>query len=315
MAKTDKKGEWKMFGGLPLALRTVLALGCWASGAAVFVSGKTQAGACIFAALAFFGLLLLCKRRLSAKPEDFSEKDKEWSRTTPEGLEAAVETVARHEAVKYKKLPFWAASLICAALLGIVTALLSSADPRLCIAVQALCFYVLPLSSGGVEDWCPKRLITVAPQQLAALSLKDRYRDRATFTPQIACDKRYSVPLDAKLSIGLKGAPEGFYGITVQTTIANAIYPFTYCVIAAKKELGMDKAFAALDMEHSSDPFIRALSDKRRCRYKTECKTETDVTVILILLKSKDEYETSLSDVMNMTESAIAVAEAALGSG
>ncbi len=316
MAKTKPQSEWLVWGGMPLAARMAVAILLYSAGASLYLYSGHAARGAAFIALAFVGYLFLCRRSVDLRPRDFRQdpKNLEWSRTNAGGLKAAAETIRSHSALKANKVPAWIVILSCAVLFVLVTAAFSGRDREMCFVLQILCFYLLPLATGSVRDWCPSDFLLVAPQQLAVMSLGERYSERASFSAQVGCDKKYSIPISAKSSVRLKGAPEGFYGIQVQTTLTDVQgikHPFTYCVIAAKPETGLKAAYEKFLKKPTDNPVVKAVMTSKR--YKTEMKTEGDVCCILTTLAS--DYETSVADALNITEGAINLAELLLGLG
>ena len=307
MAKNGE--EWLMARKLGLAGRIIFALVIFGGGAWSYLSlDGAGAGLTVFVICALLGFLLLCKKTVDLTPKGFNPKAVTWSPVTPEGLKAAAEALVRHTPVKVRRLPAWAVILVTAALLAAVTALLYRVDRHLCTVAQVLCFYILTLNTGGVKDWCPDAFLLPAAQQDALLSLRDRYKGRMVFSSQIACDNAYSIPVNVKTTIKPRECPEGFYGIQAQTNEVM-FSPYTYFVIVAKDDLGLKKAFKALKESEMEDPFALALLKSRR--YKKEAKTQDGVDCIIITLESgvRDDYTTSVCDVLNMAEGAIGLTE------
>ena len=113
-----------------------------------------------------------------------------------------------------------------------------------------------------------------------------------------------SVPTDARFTIKMEPAPDGFYGLQAQINI-NLVqgnsYPYFYCVLAAEPGFGLQRFEASV-----------RTTDKVICEYQEDEKAE--VLVIRQFTTKKSGYHTKKQACWEIMYSAVMAGRAVCGS-
>jgi len=134
------------------------------------------------------------------------------------------------------------------------------------------------------------------------------------------------VPSDCKLMLKLKGAPEDFYGVQVQTSlndVQGTKYPYMYCVLLAKSGSGLvEKVEPFLTKATEKLGFFASANDKknkdlRKKRYRREVaepKKQLDVELVVIRQVTLGRgYYTKKKDQIRVVETAVDLARKVYG--
>ena len=149
--------------------------------------------------------------------------------------------------------------------------------PRIGVKLKALQNVLDWIEESGQPDLAPQPMMEVVKGELEGSA---------------------GVPLDARMMIRFKDAPEGFYGVQVQVSInvvQSTPYPYLYAVILYSKDLDIDLNAAGLPDENWLD---------------VEPSREEDVVVIVVRQHTTKTsgYSTSAPRQIEIIEEAIAAA-------
>jgi hypothetical protein len=120
-------------------------------------------------------------------------------------------------------------------------------------------------------------------------------QDGELFKPELllARDKRgMSVPTDSRFTITFDNMPEGFYGIQAQINlnkVESSLYPYFYCVIAAKKGFGLMR-------------YIKSDPENKKVLVVYEGGGDAEVIVIRQRTTNSSGYHTKYSDCKRILE-------------
>lgn len=161
---------------------------------------------------------------------------------------------------------------------------------------------------GSIKTWEPPEL-RKRMGQLDFIYQQTKDCKDLDFSPNLLINKtdKGDVPIECKLTVNIKEAPEGFLGIQVQTSlnsVQGTTYPYTYCVLVAKPELGL-LSKAKLIIEHPPTggfrtSFLATDNEKKEAKFARyfealiELKKEKDVEIAVIRQNTKGVgYKTS----------------------
>jgi len=176
-------------------------------------------------------------------------------------------------------------------------------------AVDMAILILIVWFSGQISVWQPDELIMKIDQLLyiARQASKDPTLEVVPSLQTVKGEKG-DVPTDARLLVKLKGAPEDFVGIQVQTSL-NSVqgtkYPYTYCVILARQTFGL------------GDKLARHISGRREGQFRgriVEVEREKDMDVAVVRqITSRGGYRTSEAQAAAIFQTALELARLAIG--
>ncbi len=195
-------------------------------------------------------------------------------------------------------------------------------------AIDALTLFAPLFLAGGVKTWEPPNL-AMKMEQLRAVRKAYQSRADLEFVPSLFLVKteKGSVPTDCRLTAKVKGAPESFLGIQIQTSlnsVQSTTYPYTYCVLVAKPELGLAGKVKGLIQQPPAGGFksrwgadSNTIKESRFARYRealVEVKKEGDVEIAVIRQNTSGTgYKTSPGQAATIFATALDLSERALG--
>ncbi len=169
---------------------------------------------------------------------------------------------------------------------------------------------LLPLwFTGQVRPWEPPNM-TMKLEQLMGIFYEAEKDGDVEVSPSLMVRDTGRtgdgpVPVDARMILVPKEAPDGFYGIQVQVStnkVQSNVYPYTYCVILAEPGFGLSQKASAL----ISDPSGYGISDIVN-GIVTEIKEEPDAEILVVRQDTDirtDGYTTSVEDAKRVYNAA-----------
>jgi len=181
---------------------------------------------------------------------------------------------------------------------------------------------------GSIKTWEPPQL-RKRMGQLNFIYEKSKGATDLDFIPNLLIRQsdKGDVPIECKLTANIKEAPEGFLGIQIQTSlnsVQGTIYPYTYCVLVAKPELGMLAKAKRLVEIPPAGGFRAGLlatdNEKKESKFARyydaliELKKENDVEIVVVRQNTKGTgYKTSPDEAYRVFTVAYDLAKKVLG--
>ena len=300
-AKVDNQKIFLILNGIPIKLRYIIVLVFLALGISFQILADNFILAWIFILAA---VLLLWMRNYSTKPKDVGLGATQWQMVSEDMYKKAK---GKLDEVSKRPKPINVAFIIPVIL--IVMYVLSSELETVSVVyflVFALLLVLIPiLGTGKITYWAPDGL-QYSMDQMSDLLVE--FNDKVVIEYYLEMDPSYHIPLNSRLSLKLKDAPEGFIGIQVQTSandVNGRLFPYTYCVLLAKKEFGLEEK---LEQIKKTDKYSEIFGSRNK--YVVDITDNEDVSVVVVRKKTgKTEYSTSKPEVSNTVGKAILLSE------
>lgn len=300
-AKVDNQKIFLILNGIPIKLRYIIVLVVLALGISFQTLTSNFILAWIFILIA---VLLLWMRNFSTKPNGVGLGVTQWQMVS-EDLYKKAEGKLNEVSKRPKPINV---AIIIPGILFLMYALSSVLETVNVIyfLVFALLLVLVPmLGTGKITYWAPDGL-QYSMNQMSDLLVE--FNDKVVVEYYLEMDPTYHIPLNSRLSLKLKDAPEGFIGIQVQTSandVNGTLFPYTYCVLLAKKEFGLEEK---LEQIKKTDKYSEIFGSRNK--YVVDINDNEEVSVVVVRKKTgKTEYSTSKPEVSDTVRKAILLSE------
>ena len=298
---------------LPYTVRVVLILALIVGGIAVQLLFSWLIPGIVMVAL---GSLMGCVRSVESKP-DIPMAGGEWIEVLPEQWQRARDLAKNTKSWKSDITNLGSgtgatlAMFLAIACIGLFGAMID-VDPVLTVVFlgNVVALFGPLLLVGHLKAWEPPRIgVKLKALQNVLDWLEGSGRPDLAPQPMMEVVKGEieggeGVPLDARMMVRFKDAPEGFYGVQVQVSInvvQNAAHPYLYAVILYSADLDIDFNAAGLPREKWLD---------------VEPSREQDVVVIVVRQHTTKTsgYETKEPRQIEIVDAAVQAARRMLES-